>query len=293
MGPTASGKSSLALHLAQRFAGEIVSADSAQVYRGVDIGTAKASLEEQSIVPHHLVDILTLADTFSLADFQRLALDCCTTIWQVGHLPIIVGGTGLYIRGFLEGYTLIELQPDPVLRRSLEKRDLDDLLLELQQLDPQGYATIDKCNKRRVVRALEVTIQSGRPFSQCSQRRKPDLCSLKIAIDIPVDILNQRIEQRCRAMISQGWLEEVNNLVKKGQAGNLRRLRILGYSELLDAVEGACAIAEASERIVTATKRFAKRQRTWLRAEPDVHWITYGDYMQVAAEQLVASFVKC
>lgn len=277
LGPTASGKSGLALRLAELLGGEIVSADSAQVYRGADLGTAKPTPEERARVPHHLVDVRSLEEDFSLADFQALAGEALRDIHARGRLPFLVGGTGLYVRGLLEGYTLGEHPPDPELRRALQAREVEDLVRQLRELDPVSAERIDPRNRRRVERALEVCLQTGRPFSEGSRTRPSGYRSLKLALHVERPALVERIALRLERMVQAGWVEEVRALAEKGHAPSLRRLRILGYPELLEVVEGARPLAEALEAIRVATRRYARRQVTWLRAEPAVQWIAGPD----------------
>ncbi|MBQ7528426.1 tRNA (adenosine(37)-N6)-dimethylallyltransferase MiaA [bacterium] len=292
MGPTASGKSQLALQLAQEFKGEIISGDSAQVYIGPDIGTAKPTFQEQNLVAHHLIDIRQLNDPFSLADFQKIASSLIEEISYRQRVPFVVGGTGLYLRGLLEGYTLVETKPDPKLRESLSNRELPDLLQELQERDPVAYDQVDRCNKRRVVRALEIIIQTGRPLSEASKREKPPFEVLKIAPYWERDVLYQRIDLRLEEMFRSGWLEEVSSLYEQGWEDNLRYLRILGYSELLNVVKGELSLNEAKEQIRLSTHRFAKRQLTWLKREPNLNYIPAGDGLYDQARSKIKKFLE-
>lgn len=292
MGPTASGKSKLSLELARVFNGEIVSADSAQLYIGADIGTAKPTAEELASVPHHLINIRHLSEPqFSLAEFKQLAGAAIKDIWARGRLPIVTGGTGLYLRGLLDGYTLIELPPNQELRESLNQRSLEELLSQLAQLDPQTYAKIDRCNKRRVSRALEVVLQTGRSFSDVSRREPPDFDTLKLGINIERAILYERIDRRWQIMLEAGWAQEVERLKEQGHEDDLRRLRILGYTELLDALNGSISLEEAGEKIRFATHRYAKRQQTWLKAEEKLHSIAFGENLFKEAEILVKAWL--
>lgn len=290
LGPTASGKSGLALRLAERFGGEIVSADSAQVYRGADLGTAKPSAEERARVPHHLIDVRDLDEDFSLADFQALAGAALRDIHARGRLPILVGGTGLYVRGLLEGYTLSATPPDPALRQALQARDVEDLVRDLRSRDPVSADRIDPRNRRRVERALEVCLQTGRPFSEGSRTAPTGYRSLKLALRVERTVLVERIDRRLREMVQAGWVEEVRALAEKGHAPSLRRLRILGYPDLLDVVEGERRLEDALEGIRVATRRYARRQVTWLRAEPGVQWIEGAD--EVEAERRLRAFLS-
>ncbi len=292
MGPTASGKSKLSLELARAFNGEIVSADSAQLYIGADIGTAKPTAEELLQIPHHLVNIRTLSESqFSLAEFKQLAGAAIEAIWNRGRLPIVTGGTGLYLRGLLDGYTLVELPPNQELREKLNQCSLEELLSKLAQLDPQTYVKIDKCNKRRVSRALEVVLQTGRSFSEVSGCKPPDFDILKLGINIERTILYDRIDRRWQVMFKSGWIKEVEYLKQQGHEADLRRLRILGYTEILDALNGNISFEEAGEKIRFATHRYAKRQQTWLKAETNLHRIDFGNNLFKEAEALVKAWL--
>lgn len=290
-GPTASGKSALALRLAREFGGEIISADSAQVYIGPDIGTAKPDKRERALVPHHLIDIRTLKEPFSLADFKAAAQALIPKIWVSGHIPFVVGGSGLYLRGLCEGYTLIETPPDAALRERLSALELPALLDRLAEIDPQTYDRIDRCNKRRVVRALEVIEQTGRSFTELSRRTPPPFEFLKLGLDWERQALFARIDLRLKRMLAQGWLEEARRLAEAGWSEALRSLRILGYPELLDAVEGKISSAEAEELIRLATHRFAKRQQTWFKKEPALHTLPAGEAAYSEACRLIEEFL--
>lgn len=273
VGPTASGKSALALDLARRLGAEILSADSVQVYRGLDVGTAKPTAEERAAVPHHLVDVVDLDQQFSVADFVRLARQAVEDIWARGRLPLVVGGTGLYVRALLEGYTLPPAPPDPRLRTALEALPSEELLEEIARRDPATAASIDRRNRRRLVRALEIMRQTGRPLSQLRGRSDPGLEALKIGLHRPRAALVERIDRRVEEMLRQGWLEEVRSLAEKGYGPHLRRLKALGYPELLDVVEGRRTLAEAVEAIKVSVRRYARRQMVWFRAEPGIRWV--------------------
>lgn len=273
MGPTASGKSKLASLLAREFDAEIISADSAQVYRQVNIGTAKPAEEELSSIPHHLINIRDLGEGFSLAEFQELAKLAVNDIWKRGHLPLIVGGTCLYIRGLFEGYTLSAPAPDMELRESVNSRDLSSLLEELKRLDPATYEDIDRCNKRRVARALEVVIQTGKSFKECSRREPPPWKMLKLGINIPRERLRENIVKRMRGMIEAGWIDEVRHLLEAGWKSSLIKANILGYDQVINFVEEKSTLSEMEEAISIETCRFAKRQCTWMRSEPNLQTI--------------------
>ena len=292
MGATASGKSALALSLAREFNGEIISADSAQVYRRVDIGTAKPTPAERSEIPHHLIDICDLGESFSLADFQRLAGALIDDISSRGRLPIVVGGTGLYVRGLLEGYTLIAPAPDLALREALNARDLEDLLAELQERDSDTYESIDRCNKRRVARALEVIIQTGLSFRACSKRCPPPWQTLKIGWNRPREELRQRIDGRLQAMLERGWVQEVEGILADNLECELLRANILGYERVMAYAKGQISASAMRDDIFTQTCRFAKRQSTWLRAEKGLCSVDAGEAGMEAVRQMTQTLLS-
>ncbi|MCA9796489.1 MAG: tRNA (adenosine(37)-N6)-dimethylallyltransferase MiaA [Candidatus Eremiobacteraeota bacterium] len=290
-GPTASGKTALSLALADHFPVEIISVDSTLVYRGLDIGTAKPTRQERARVPHHLVDIADPDAQFSLADFQSLARQAIDDIHSRRRIPLLVGGTGLYLRALTEGYTLPDAPPDEELRARLSQRPWQENLAELKRLDPEAFAFIDQQNPRRVVRALEVCHLTGKPFSSFYHRADPGFTSLKLAVAWSVEQLRARIRLRVEEMVSAGLVEEVRTLFENGYAPHLRRLRIIGYTEVLDALEGNCSLAEAIEQIVSNTGRLAKRQMTWLRKEEGVCWLEANQRLRDEAVRLVQDFL--
>lgn len=266
MGPTASGKSALALELAERFGGEILCADSATVYRGLDIGTAKPTPQEQERVPHHLLDLLDPDETFNLNRFLELARGIIARV----ELPFVVGGTGLYIRALLEGYSLPEAPPDEEFRRQAQQLPLGELVRQLGEEDPEALPIVDLQNPRRVIRALEV-IRAAGSFSRHYRRNPLPHPVLKLAVHRPD--LRERIEARARQMLAEGLLEEVRSLTKKGYGPHIHRLRIIGYREMLAVVEGRESLEKAMEDLVTSTWQFSRRQLTWLRSEKDLTWV--------------------
>lgn len=287
VGPTASGKSGLALELARRLNGEIVSADSAQVYRGLSLGTAKPTEAERAEIPHHLLDLCDPDEFFSVADFQTLARHALEDVAGRGRLPLLVGGTGLYVRALVRGYTLpAEATPDPELREQLNRTPLPELLAELERVDPVGYARVDRHNPRRVVRAVEVFRQTGVPFSANYQTRDTGLDALWLALRWPQQRLDERIAERTRAMLDAGFLEEVRSLAENGYGPSLRRLKLIGYPELLDVVEGRLSLEEAVELLERSTRRYARRQLKWFRREKDIHWL---DAERDVVEQALAA----
>lgn len=278
MGPTASGKSALALQLAERFHGEILCADSATVYRGMDVGTAKPTPEEQRRVPHHLLDLLDPDETFNLNRFLELARE----IIERTPLPFVVGGTGLYIRGLLEGYTLPDAPPDEAFRAEARSQPLADLIQQLREQDPEALQIVDLQNPRRVIRALEVVRATG-SFSRHYQKDPLPYPVLKLALNPPD--LRDRIERRAAQMLAAGLLEEVQGLAKKGYAPHIHRLRIIGYREMLAVVEGRETLEKAMQDLVTSTWQFSRRQCTWLRSEQGLTWVQAAEEALEAVER--------
>ncbi|HAT46721.1 MAG TPA: tRNA (adenosine(37)-N6)-dimethylallyltransferase MiaA, partial [Ktedonobacter sp.] len=216
LGPTASGKSSLGISLAQRFHGEVVSADSRQVYRGLDIGTAKVTAAEQALVPHHLLDIVDVKETYTVSQFQRQAIVAINTIAARGSQPFLVGGSPHYIQAVVDNLDIPAIPPQPALRAELEARPLVDLLAQLEELDPQSAAVIDRNNPRRVIRALEVCLISGKPFSEQRKIATPLYNSLLLGLHWPRPELYQRIDQRVDERMQQGMVQEVRDLLARG-----------------------------------------------------------------------------
>ncbi len=288
VGPTAVGKSAVALHLAQALDGEIISADSRQVYRGLDIGTAKPTPAERAQIPHHLIDILDPDETLGLAQYQALATAAIDAIQGRGRLPLLVGGTGQYIRGVLEGWRAPEVAPNPALRAYLtaeaERKGADKLFAWLAALDPAAAGWIDPRNVRRVVRALEVTLTTGRPFSELRRRQPPSYDALQIGLTLPRDVLYARADARIDAMIAAGWADEVRRLLEQGYNLSLPAMSSLGYREMGRYVLGQIDLAEAIRLIRQATRRFIRHQANWFRlSDPRIHWF---DMTQERAEEI-------
>lgn len=273
VGPTAVGKTTLAIHLAQRFNGEIVSADSRLFYRGMDIGTAKPSMAERALVPHHLIDLCAPDETLSLGQYQRLAYQTIDAIQARGRLPILAGGTGQYVWAVVEGWGIPEVAPRPALRAALEELGQDTLAAWLVALDPAAAARIEPRNVRRVVRALEVTLVTGRRISDLQRKTPPpyDIYILGLAVDRPT--LYRRIDARVDAMMVAGLLDEVTGLLAAGYGAELPPMSGLGYRQLLAYLAGKSSLEEAVERIKFETHRFARQQATWFRRDdPRIMW---------------------
>lgn len=298
-GPTASGKSDLALALAVRFDGEIVNADSMQVYRYMDVGTAKPSIEERGRVPHHLFDVVLPDADYSAG---RYAVDVRRVVAEIharGHLPLLVGGTGLYIRAFLHG--LVETgAADPDLRarleqeqkRAAEQGDPERLHRRLAELDPEAAAGIHPNDVRRTVRALEIVEQSR--ASASGVRRAHGFADspyrvLHLAVDPGRDALAERIDRRCEQMIASGLLQEVRGLRDRGYSAELRPMQAIGYRHVQPVVDGADTLANALEAMKGDTRRFARRQRTWIRKVEGVVWVDPAD--REGIERRVADFL--
>lgn len=276
VGATATGKSDLALQIAQHRGGEIINADALQFYRGMDIGTAKSSPQERAQVPHHLLDVLSVDQAASVADFQRWARQAIVEVRSRGRLPILVGGSGLYVRAAVD---TLEFPPtDPTVRTALETRaqreGIEALRRDLADVDPVSAARLE--DDRRVVRALEVHQLTGRPFSSFMPRREhhPDVAPVvQIGLRIQRERLHQRIEQRVQRMVDRGLLDEVQALAEQGLRKGPTASRAIGYQQMLGVLDGAATLEQAAQDTVVATRRFARRQETWFRADPRVHWL--------------------
>lgn len=266
VGPTAGGKSRLALELAQRLAGggEIISADSMQVYRGMDIGTAKPTPAERRLVPHHLIDIVEPDEPWSVDEWLGAARRLVEEIRRRGKWPIIVGGTNLYVKAFLEGL-FDGPPPDEALRAELAEWPVERLHDELAVLDPAAAERIHRNDRKRLTRAIEVHRATGRPLSEAQSQwgtGSPREDVLLIGLDWPVEAINRRINARVRAMVEAGMVEEVKRL--RGRLGPQAR-EALGYKQLLAAIDGGAALDDAVEQTKIETRRFARKQRTWLK----------------------------
>jgi tRNA dimethylallyltransferase len=286
-GPTAAGKSALALRLAERFEGEIVNADSMQVYRYLDIGTAKPSAADRARVPHHLLDVVLPDVPYSAGRYTGEARAAAARVHARGHPVFLTGGTGLYIRAFLEGL-LPGGGADPELRERLEAEhaaasrqgDPERLHRRLATLDPEAAARIHPHDLRRLVRALELLERSGRPAS--TQRSAHAFADrpyrvLHLALDPGVEELDRRIDRRCAAMIEAGLLREVRELRQRGYGPELRSMQAIGYRHMQPVVDGLDTLVNALAAMQRDTRRFARRQRTWLRGVPEARWLHPDD----------------
>jgi len=273
-GATAVGKSAVALELAERLGGEIISVDSMQVYRGMDIGTAKPSTDERARAPHHLIDILDLTQAFDAAQFVRLAREAVAHIQLRGRTPIFCGGTGLYFKAYLHGLGEAPAS-DPTLRAELEKAPLEELLAELDRVDPATFQRIDRQNPRRVVRALEVIRLTGRPFSaqRADWAASADGAGRAFCLTRPPGELAQRMRARVDEMFHRGLVAETQSLLAHGLEQNPAALQALGYRQVVEHLRGARSLAETIELVKIRTRQFAKRQLTWFRRQLRFEWL--------------------
>jgi tRNA dimethylallyltransferase len=281
VGPTGIGKSALALHLAEILPGEVVSADSRQIYRGLDIGTAKVTPEEQARVPHHLIDIVTPDQDFGLAEYQERAYAALEAITRRGRWPLLVGGTGQYVRAVVEGWRIPRVPPDPELRAELyaqaEQQGAAALYERLLALDPSAAGFVDAPNLRRVVRALEVCIKSGRPFSEQRGKDPPPYKIVQIGLTVEREALYARIDARVDAMIEHGLVQEVRELVARGYGWSLPAMSGLGYIQLRGYIEGTAGLSACVALIKRETRRFIRQQYNWFRLrDPRIHWLDMG-----------------
>jgi tRNA dimethylallyltransferase len=277
VGPTAVGKSEVAFRLAQQLKGEIVSVDSMQVYRGMDIGTAKPSAEERQRVPHHLIDVVDITSSFDAAQFLLLARQAVADIRGRERIPILCGGTGLYFKVFFEGLGKAPAASQ-ALRAELERTPLSALLRELADHDPATYRRIDRQNVRRVVRAVEVIRLTGKPYSiqraEWSQPASEQLAGAEIfGLRRASADLHRRIDMRVEAMFQQGLVAETEALLKAGLASNRTALQALGYRQAVDYLHGLRSLSETISLVKTRTRQFAKRQMTWFRRQLPIQWI--------------------
>ena len=295
VGPTATGKTGLAVALAVEFNAEVVSADSRQVYRGLDIGTAKPTAEERERAPHHVVDVVPADDTsFSVAVWRHHADEALARIAACGKQPWLVGGTGLYVQSVTEGLAFPDVPPQPALRAELEadlaQGGVDVLFTRLRDLDPVAAARIDRRNPRRLIRALEVCLVSGKPFSEQRTRRPPAYPVLQIGLRTDRHSLYRRIDERVDKMIADGFVEEVAQLLDRGISTELPSMQSAGYRQLADFVQGKCTLAEAVQQTKFATHQLAKRQETWFRKQKGIQWIEVGADAVGAARERIEEF---
>nr|WP_243709742.1 tRNA (adenosine(37)-N6)-dimethylallyltransferase MiaA [Micromonospora sp. 15K316] len=279
VGPTAAGKSALSIALAHALGGEVVNADSMQLYRGMDIGTAKLTPAEREGVPHHLLDIWDVTEPASVAEYQRLARAAVDDILARGRVPLLVGGSGLYVRAVLEQFEFPGT--DPAIRERLE-RELAEvgpapLHARLRAADPAAAEAILPGNGRRIVRALEVIELTGAPFTAALPEPTPYYPSVQVGVDLDTASLDERIALRVDRMWADGLIAETRELVGRGLPEGRTASRALGYQQVLRFLAGELTETEAYEETIRATRRFVRRQRSWFRRDPRVHWLDSAD----------------
>ena len=277
VGPTAVGKTEIAIQLAERLNGEIVSADSRLFYRGMNIGTAKPTREEQSRVPHHLIDIANPDEILSLAIFQRKAREAIAAILMHNKLPFLVGGTGQYVRAVTEGWSPPEVIPDEHLRNELEKERAEHGIYwlhdKLKSLDPVAAENIDARNYRRTIRALEVILTTGRKFSEQRGQNKSPYHLIMIGLTRPRIELYARVDKRIDAMFASGFIDEVKDLLAKGYSPSLPTMSAIGYRECIRVVKGELSEEQAKVEVRRATRIFVRRQANWFKeSDPKIKW---------------------
>src|SRR5512133_2578829 len=302
VGPTACGKSDVALLIAQKLGGEIISVDSMQVYRGLDIGTAKPSIADRARMPHHLIDVVELAESFDAAQFAALATEAAEKIRSHGRVPILCGGTGLYFKALLHGLGETP-RTDAELRAELANTAIETLLAELAEKDPVTYSQIDRQNPRRVIRAVAVLRLTGKPYSGQKANWKPtgapegpftDMAEAEPAIGIlrSMEDLKKRIDHRVDEMFRHGLVEETRVLMARGLVQNDSAMQALGYRQVVEHLQGQRGLEETVSLVKTRTRRFAKRQMTWFRRQLTTLWVAVepGEPPGVTADRVIAHY---
>jgi tRNA dimethylallyltransferase len=297
VGPTACGKTDWSLKLARKLGSDVISADSRQIYKKMTIGTAKVQGEWRwnglrrtyfvEDIAHHLVDFLDPGKFFTVAEFRDRALKYGKMANKNKKIPLVVGGTGLYVHALVDNLQIPRIPPNKKLRQSFEEKTLEQLMDLLKNLDAKTAESVDPNNKRRIIRALEVCILSGTPFSQQQDKGEPMFDILQIGIDVPREILYQRINERVDGMVKQGLLEEIKSLLKQKYSWELPSMSGIGYRQFRDHLEGNIGLDEAIELLKRDTRRYAKRQLTWFKRDDRIKWVqNYED-----AEKLVDEFL--
>lgn len=277
IGPTAVGKTKISLQVAERLKGEIVSADSRLFYQGMDIGTAKPTWEEQKLVPHHLINVASPDQDWSLAVYLPRAIAVIEEIQQRGNLPFLVGGTGQYIQAVVQGWDLPSIKPDPrlreVLRQWADQIGVDGIRARLAELDPEAAAGIDGPNLRRMIRALEVILSSGKRFSAQKKALGSSFQVLQIGLIRPREELYKRIDLRIDQMLAKGLVGEVQALLDTGYSSDLSAMSAIGYKQIIKYLSGEISLAEAVQQIKSKSRKYVRQQANWFREnDPDIHW---------------------
>ena len=286
LGPTASGKSDLAIELAKKFKGEIVSADSRQIYQEMDIGTAKITKKQMANIPHYLIDIIKPNQEFTLAQFKTKAVKIIKNIQKKNKLPFLVGGTMLYIQSIVDNLQIPQIKPDKKLREQLENKTNQELYDQLEKIDPKALEVIDINNQRRLIRALEVCLKTKRPFSQQKKKGQPLFNILQLGLNPSQKILDKRINQRIEKMIEAGLSKEVEGLIKK-YGVKPYSLSGISYQEIIQYLNKEITLEQAKDLIKIHTRQYARRQMSWFKRDKRIHWIE--NYSQ--AEKIIKSFL--
>jgi len=290
-GATASGKSALSMELAKHYGAEIVCMDSMQIYQGMDIGTAKPSPEEQQVVPHHMLDIVAPSENYTVADYAERATAVIRDILQRGKMPLLVGGTGLYLKALMHGLSLGVSRSDPAIRARLEaisdepggRQKLHDML---RQVDEASADKLHPNDLRRVIRAIEVYELTGTPLSQTRQEENSEFSVLPLAIRMERETLYRRIEKRVDTMLDMGLVEEVQRLLEEGVSPEAQSMQGIGYKELVPVLGGLVPLEKAREQIILNTKHYAKRQETWFKGESATQWLEGGQLLPSAIQAI-------
>lgn len=278
-GPTASGKTALSVKIAKELGGEVVSCDSMQIYKGMDIGTAKPSLEERCGVPHHMIDIISPDEKYNVVSYKRDAEAAIDDILKRGRVPVLAGGTGLYMDSVLSNTAFSENSSFSVARERLEKlfeeKGREYIFEMLEKIDPEAAEKIHPNNTRRVIRALEIYETTGKTLTQANiESKRPEKYeSLVIGLMWDRETLYERINERVERMMAEGLLKEVETLRKKGMKAEYTSMQAIGYKELFEYFEGNCTLEEAKEKIKQESRRYAKRQMTWLKRNKKINWL--------------------
>lgn len=282
VGPTSSGKTALGIRLASHFQGEIVNADARQCYRYFTIGTGTPEGARKIVhgrkayvvegIPHYLIDFLEPMHVLTAAEWRDMALRAIRGIARRGHLPLVVGGTGLYVRALVDNFSFPNVPPKPELREAFKKKSLEDLVTLLLKLDPSAAETVDLKNPRRVVRALEVVTFTGTPFSQLRRIGRPVVEAFQVGIAWPREQLLERIDRAVEEMVERGWIDEIREIRRKNIPMDAPAMTSIGYRELLSYIRGEQTLDQAIAACQRAVRQYAKRQETWYRRDPRIHW---------------------
>ena len=296
VGPTAVGKTNTAISLAELIGAEIVSADSRLLYQGMNIGTAKPTDEEMERVPHHLIDVTKPDKAWSLAQYKNAANSSISDIQQRYHIPLLVGGTGQYVRAIIEGWDIPPIPKDHAIRDELvdyaERYGSVSLHNKLIELDSKAAESIDPRNIRRIVRALEVCISTGKPFSQLRTKTKPSYDIFVVGLSMERTKLYIRIDARIDKMFADGWVEEVHRLIDQGYTPDMSSMSALGYREVIEFIQGNIDLAETKRRIRKASRRLVRRQASWFSADDmSINWYQMGDFSLTQLHTNVSNWI--